>query len=237
MPASCAQSNEISTDGAGRSRQCAKGFYMDDDSKASGKKYIIFAGINGCGKTALYGILKDTVELGRRISIDDIASALGDWKDNLVQIKAARQAMKELSECIDKGLTFHQETTLPGQAIIKFAKKAKNEGYRIVLYYIGIEDLGIAKERVKRRVAAGGHGIDERIMEKRYAEMKQFLLPLIEECDEIYFYDNTFRFRQIALVRSGLVEDADNDLPGWFSELDIPFFSAGPPAKDTGDSG
>ena len=64
----------------------------------SGKKYIIFAGINGSGKTALYGILKDTVELGRRISIDDIAAKLGDWKDNLVQIKAARQALKELSE-------------------------------------------------------------------------------------------------------------------------------------------
>lgn len=191
----------------------------------SGKKYIIFAGINGSGKTALYGILKDTVELGHRISIDDIAAKLGDWKDNLVQIKAARQAMKELSECIDSGQTFHQETTLPGQAIVKFARKAKGEGFRVILYYIGIEELDIAKERVRKRVQAGGHGIDERVMEKRYAEMKQFLIPLISECDEIYFYDNTFRFRQVALVRGGHVEDADTDIPGWFSELDIPFFS------------
>ena len=53
------------------------------------KKYVIFAGINGVGKTALHKILDGNINIGERISIDDIAAELGDWRDPMVQIKAA----------------------------------------------------------------------------------------------------------------------------------------------------
>ena len=58
---------------------------------ASEKKYVIFAGINGVGKTVLHKVLSETVDLGQRISIDDIVYSMGDWRDPLVQIKAARK--------------------------------------------------------------------------------------------------------------------------------------------------
>lgn len=183
------------------------------------KKYVIFAGINGVGKTALHGILSEGFDLGLRISIDDIAAELGDWRDTLVQIKAARRAMNVLRDAIDRGVTFHQETTLPGEAIIRFADLARSRGYRIVLYYIGVSSLEIAKARVRNRVAQGGHGIDERVMEKRYADMKNCLIPLIERCDEVYFYDNTLFFRQVAVLMNGEYADIDRDVPDWFTEL------------------
>ena len=78
------------------------------------KKYVIFAGINGVGKTALHTILGQDMGMGRRISIDDIARSMGDWRDTLVQIKAARKAMADLKNTIDAGESFHHETTLPG---------------------------------------------------------------------------------------------------------------------------
>ena len=130
---------------------------------SSEKKYVIFAGINGVGKTVLHKILSETVDLGQRISIDDIVLSMGDWRDPLVQIKAARKAMGELRAVIDEGKTFHQETTLPGEAIVRYANLAKSKGYRVVLHYIGVASLDIAKERVRQRVEEGGHGIDERI--------------------------------------------------------------------------
>ena len=189
------------------------------------KKYVIFAGINGVGKTALHRILDGNINIGKRISIDDIATTLGDWRDPVVQLKSARIAMAELKSAIAEGISFHQETTLPGEAVVRFADLAKENGYRIVLNYIGVASLDIAKERVRRRVEKGGHGIDEKVMEKRYADMLKTLIPLIKRCDEVYFYDNTVNFRQVAMLLDSKLSDHDVDLPAWlleiFKELDI----------------
>lgn len=183
------------------------------------KKYVIFAGINGVGKTALQRVLSLNADLGKRISIDDIVVSMGDWRDPLVQIKAARKAMSELREVIDEGKNFHQETTLPGEAVIRYADLAKSKGYQVVLHYIGVSSLDIAKERVRSRVEEGGHGIDEKIMEKRFADMYNFLFPLIERCDEVYFYDNTIRFTQVAVMIDGVLSDVDAGQPDWFKDM------------------
>ncbi|MBO5790455.1 MAG: ATPase [Clostridia bacterium] len=189
------------------------------------KKYVIFAGINGVGKTALHKILDGNINIGERISIDDIAASLGDWRDPMVQLKSARMAMAELKTAIAEGRSFHQETTLPGEAVVRFADLAKESGYYIVLNYIGVASLDIAKERVRRRVEKGGHGIDEKVMEKRYEDMKKTLIPLIARCDEVYFYDNTVSFKQVAMMLDGKLCDRDADLPEWlleiFAKLDI----------------
>ena len=103
--------------------------------------------------------------------------------------------------------------------MVRYAYLAKSKGYRIVLYYIGVASLDIAKERVRLRVEKGGHGIDERVMEKRFADLQNCLIPLMARCDEIFFYDNTLRFRQIAVMRNGVLVDCDADLPVWFREL------------------
>ncbi len=186
---------------------------------AQEKKYVIFAGINGVGKTALHHILDGNIHIGERISIDDIAASLGDWRDTMVQIRAARIAMAELKKAIAEGRSFHQETTLPGEAVVRFADLAKENGYYIVLNYIGVASLEIAKERVRRRVEKGGHGIDEKVMEKRYADMKKCLIPLIARCDEVFFYDNTTSFKQVAMMKNGEITDCDANMPTWMEEI------------------
>lgn len=186
---------------------------------AAEKKYVIFAGINGVGKTALHKILDGNIHIGERISIDDIAASLGDWRDTMVQIKAARLAMAELKSAIAEGRSFHQETTLPGEAIVRFADLAKEQGYYIVLNYIGVASLDIAKERVRRRVEKGGHGIDEKVMEKRFEDMQKTLIPLISRCDEVYFYDNTTSFKQVAMMLGGKIADCAPDVPLWLVEI------------------
>lgn len=186
---------------------------------AQEKKYVIFAGINGVGKTALHHILDGNIHIGERISIDDIAASLGDWRDTMVQIKAARLAMASLKSAIAEGKSFHQETTLPGEAVVRFADLAKEHGYYIVLNYIGVASLEIAKERVRRRVEKGGHGIDEKVMEKRYEDMKKTLIPLIDRCDEVYFYDNTESFCQVAMMIGGKLADCAPNPPAWLDEI------------------
>ena len=177
--------------------------------------YIIFAGINGAGKTALYNVLAPHTDLGTRVSVDDIAASLGDWRDTLVQLKAARSAMSLLADLIKNKVSINQETTLPGEAIVRFAKQARAAGYFITLYFVGIENVEMAIERVNERVAKGGHGIEEAVIRKRFAALSANLARLIPYCDMAYFYDNSRRFRQVAVMQGGVMIDIDPDMPLW----------------------
>ena len=98
------------------------------------KRLFLFAGVNGTGKTSLYNALKDTADFGARVSIDDIARTLGDWRDSAVQVRAGMIALKEAKRYIEEGISFHQETTLPGAIIAKQLQSAKEHGFFITLY-------------------------------------------------------------------------------------------------------
>jgi predicted ABC-type ATPase len=181
--------------------------------------FTIFAGVNGSGKTSLYAVLKNVTPLGDRVNIDEIAINMGSWRDALTQVKAGREAIKRISAYIDGGGSFHLETTLPGATIVRQIKKAKAAGYRVKLYYIGLDSIETAIARVHRRVEKGGHGIDDNVIIKRFEHLPQRLRAIMPLCDRVVFYDNTVRFRQIAIMQNNEVIDCDRDLPQWFRDL------------------
>ena len=183
------------------------------------RTFTVFAGVNGAGKTSLHAVLEKVIPLGKRVNIDEIAIDMGSWSDTLIQVKAGREAIKRISEYIDAGSSFHMETTLPGATIVRHIKKAKAAGYSIRLYYIGLDNIETAIERVHRRVEKGGHGIDDNVIIKRFEYLPQRLRAIIPLCDRIVFYDNTVRFRQIAIIQNNKIIDCDRDLPQWFREL------------------
>ena len=183
------------------------------------KIYTIIAGANGVGKTSLYQILESSDDLGERINIDEIVSSKGSWMDKLLQIKASRTAMSLLNKYIANDITFHQETTLPGNVVLKQIKKAKAKGFQIRLYYVGVESVDVSLKRVEKRVTKGGHGIEEETIRRRFEAMPGQLDAILPLCDTASFYDNTVRFRRLALSKGDVIFDADKDLPLWFNDL------------------
>ncbi|MBR2461284.1 MAG: zeta toxin family protein [Clostridia bacterium] len=180
---------------------------------------ILFAGVNGAGKTSLYHVMNTTEPLGVRISIDDIVRDRGSWQDYILQIKAAKLAIEQIQKCISDRVSYHHETTLPGKIVYKQLERSRAMGYRIILYYVGIDGIQTAIERVHRRVEQGGHGIDDRAIIQRYQKMPANLRRILPLCDEAYFYDNTVRFRQIAIHKGGEILDEDPILPDWYQSI------------------
>ena len=181
--------------------------------------YTLFAGVNGAGKTSLYRILNKYEDLGVRVNIDEIVASEGHWKDDLLQINASRKALRTIGECIEKGKSFNQETTLPTQTVVKHIKKAREAGYHIRLYFVGVENLETAIKRVQLRVEKGGHGVDEKLIRQRFEKLPDTLRDILPLVDTAFFYDNTVKFIQVALVRNNVIVDCENDIPVWFWEL------------------
>jgi len=180
------------------------------------KRYTLFAGVNGAGKTSIYkSVFFNEDYVGKRINTDEMVARIGSWQDNNLQIKAGREAVKMIQYYIKNDISFHQETTLSGKSIIMNIKKAKEKGFFVVMNYIGLENPEIAKARVKFRVSKGGHGIPDDIIEKRYSQSLLNLRDVIKICDEVNIYDNTDEFIQLINIKSGKLTWKDKIMPEW----------------------
>lgn len=117
-------------------------------------------------------LLRDK-SFGIRINSDEFVSSFGSWKNPKEQFKASKIALKLRKNCISNHYDFNQETTLCGKSIVNLFGELKACNYTISLYYVGVNSAQIAKDRVKMRVAKGGHDIDSRLIDKRFAESRK----------------------------------------------------------------
>ncbi len=84
---------------------------------------------------------------------------------------------------------------------------------------IRVDSVEIAKKRVRYRVEHGGHGIPERMIEKRYSESLQNLQKVLPLCDLALMYDNTESFRRFAIYRRGTAARVSHIVPLWYVKL------------------
>ena len=181
--------------------------------------YVIFAGVNGVGKSTLYNTIIPTLDLGVRINTDEIVRNIGDWRSNQDQVRAGKMALKLRKECVEKNISFNQETTLTGKNIIKSIKEIKLKGYIIHIYYVGVNSPEIAKQRVKNRVKRGGHDIPESVIEKRYVETLENLKIILPLVDYAKIYDNSEIYKLCYTKFGSEYIKVCEEIPKWLREI------------------
>jgi len=129
------------------------------------KIYTIIGGVNGVGKSSFTGVLKSrTTDLGVIVDVDKITAQVGKGT-----IEGGKAAIRVIEDCIAKGVSFTQETTLSGHRIEKTAQRLKEDGYYVRLYYVGLDTVDESKRRIANRVARGGHNINTEDVDRRFA--------------------------------------------------------------------
>ena len=57
--------------------------------------YTLFAGVNGAGKTSIYkSIYYNCNKDEKRINTDEMVARIGSWRDENLQMKCGREAVK-----------------------------------------------------------------------------------------------------------------------------------------------
>jgi len=184
------------------------------------KIFYLFAGVNGAGKSTLYNLamINQNIKNTIRINTDEIVREIGDWKNNSDQLKAAKMAINLRNECFLRGKSLNEETTLTGKTILKTIDRAKELGYELQLFYVGVSSTEIAKERIKNRVEKGGHHIENDIVEKRYYESLKNLKEIILKFDKVYLYDNSKKYKNIFSFSNNKILFKDNKSISWAKE-------------------
>ena len=184
------------------------------------KVFYLFAGVNGAGKSTLYNSesLNNDIKNTIRINTDEIVREIGDWRNNSDQLKAAKMAINLRNECFLYGKSFNEETTLTEKTILKTIDRAKELGYELQLFYVGVSSTEIAKERIKSRVEKGGHHIENDIVEKRYYESLKNLKEILLKFDKVYLYDNSKKYKNIFSFSNNKILFKDNKSISWAKE-------------------
>ncbi len=179
------------------------------------KIYTIVGGVNGVGKSSFTGVLKSrTTDLGVIVDVDKITAQMGGKA-----LEGGKRAIRIMEDCIRDGVSFTQETTLSGHRPKAAAKRAKEAGYYIRLYYVGLDTAEESKRRIANRVARGGHDIDGADVERRFAGRWEALRAVLPFCDEAAFYDNDNGFVEVAAYRNGELILEGERRPRWIAEL------------------
>ena len=179
------------------------------------KTYTIVAGVNGCGKSSLTGVLRTEIDnLGKIIDVDKITAACGG---NLLE--GGKKAVALIEECLEKEICFTQETTLSGRKTLDTVKRAIAKDYYIRLYYVGLNTVEESILRIENRVKKGGHNIPDSDVIRRFEKRFEDLTMILPYCDEATFYDNENGFVAVAEYKNGEIMQIGSSKPQWLAEL------------------
>lgn len=119
--------------------------------------YII-AGPNGAGKTtAAYTFLPEILQVKQFVNADEIARGISPFDPASVAIQAIKVMLQRIDQLLAGRESFGFETTLTTISYLKTVEHAKSIGYPVTLFYVWLNTPQVAVERVKNRVAKGGH--------------------------------------------------------------------------------
>jgi predicted ABC-type ATPase len=158
-----------------------------------GPVIFVLAGVNGAGKSSVTGErIRGTGleyfnpdEAARHLrqvnncSIDDANSL------------AWQEGRRRLEQAIREHTDFAFESTLSGSTIPGLLVEAARAGFSVLIWYVGLATPEQHIERVRSRVAAGGHDIPEALIRQRWERSRQHVADLIPFVEELKVFDNS----------------------------------------------
>lgn len=181
-------------------------------------RIVVIAGPNGAGKTsAAPELLRDAGGVDVFVNADAIAAGLAGFAPQLAAIEAGRVMLRRLRSLIDAGSDFAFETTLSGKSLSSLLADAVDRGYEIELMYIWLASVDLSAERVRQRVAEGGHSIPE-------SDLKRRFLRSLVNFDRIYrpmarswrvYNGNSIGPRELVAFGTGSAVDKVLDAKSW----------------------
>ena len=179
---------------------------------------VAVAGSNGAGKTTFYEAHLKACGL-RFLNADVLAGELG-----IDAYQAAEVAAKLRQEFVSQEESFVFETVFsdPVGDKLSFLKQAAQQGYTVVLCFIGIADVDRSEERVAMRVSQGGHDVPTDKLTARFPRTMTNLKQAIRELPCVFVFDNDDLrrpYRLAAVFQNGQRSLLAKPIPDWLESI------------------
>lgn len=153
---------------------------------------LVLAGVNGAGKSSIAGAA--LVSSGGVYYNPDVATRQyirAGLAPDEANSRAWQLGRLQLEQAIAGGTSYAFESTLGGRSITRLVLQAADAGHRIRVWYVGLSTPELHIQRVRERVARGGHDIPEARIRSRWTSSRENLIRLIPHLAELALYDNS----------------------------------------------
>ncbi len=179
---------------------------------------VAVAGPNGAGKTTFYHAHLKPAGL-RWVNADVLASEL-----DMEPYAAAAVAGNLRKELVNQRESFAFETVFsdPEGDKVSFLKAAAEQGYMVVLCFIGISGPEVSEQRVAMRVSQGGHDVPAEKLITRYPRILANLQAAIRDLPHVWVFDNDdlrTPFRKVAVFEKSRAISMHQPAPEWLRQI------------------
>ena len=177
------------------------------ERSASGRPvFTVIGGPNGAGKsTYMDRLAASGYSLGEVVNPDVIAAALPE-PDATRDARAGRETLHRTRALIADGQTFSRETTLSGSEILRTMQAAKDAGFIVNLFVVGVDSLQTSQRRVEQRVKEGGHGIPEQVQARRFDRSFDNAVRAAQIADTtVFVHSREEQFQSVGMARRGMM--------------------------------
>lgn len=143
-------------------------------------RFWIVAGPNGSGKSTAYGH-GDVMGLDGSVWIinPDLLTARLQQAENLDLLAANLAAVQRIENWLDSSIEVHQtigvETVLSSGKYRRLVEKARARNFEICCVYVYLQTIDLQLERIRLRVAKGGHDVPpDKVADRRRRSFEQF---------------------------------------------------------------
>jgi predicted ABC-type ATPase len=155
-------------------------------------RIIVLAGVNGAGKSSILGSLLD--ESVTFFNPDDEARLIREsthGTDEQINAESWKRMKNRLEDAIETRESFAFESTLGGNTIPALLRKAAEAGIEVYIWFVGLSSPEMHMQRVRARVAAGGHDIPEEKIRERWNASRMNIIELLPVITELVLFDNS----------------------------------------------
>lgn len=166
-----------------------------EHAAAQRPRLYVLAGPNGAGKSSVAGA---TFRLrgADYFNPDEAAATIRRLRPDLSQTQANsaawHQGKRLLEDAIARRQDYALETTLGGRSISALISQAATAGFEVRMWFAALASPQHHIERVRQRVANGGHDIPEADIRRRYDSSRLNLIELLPHLTELRVFDNSF---------------------------------------------
>lgn len=162
----------------------------------------------GCSKYKTYDqfIALTYGQLNKCYTLNDISTGIGGlspFQPEKVSFESGRIMLNRIEELLKENESFAFETTLSTKSYKNKIMNAKVNGYNVTLLFFWLQNIELAKERVRIRVLEGGHNIEPDVIERRYKNglknLFKIYLPIV---DGALIFDNSEGKHELLAIKT-----------------------------------
>lgn len=145
-------------------------------------------------------MLPEMLECSQFVNSDEFAKGLNPFSPGSASVSASRYMLLKINYLINKNEDFAIETTLATRSLKKIIDKAHEAGYSVTILYFWLNSPELAIERIRARVAAGGHDIPDATVVRRYHLGLEYFFNIYKDISDRWILadNSTIPFKIVA---------------------------------------